>query len=212
MKFDELVALAGNEPVFETGLLLAGNVDRADVYKQLARWTQTGRVQQLRRGLYGLAPLYRKVEPHPFLVANRLAPGSYVSLQAALAYYNLIPETVPVITSVGNLRPGQWHTPLGVFTVRHIRPTLLWGYQQTQLPGGQQAFVATPEKALLDLLYLEPHSATPAFIAELRLQYLERLDLERLRTFAGRTRSAKLQAASAIIDELARQEAEYEVL
>jgi hypothetical protein len=61
MKFDELQALVQSEPVFETAFLLAGDVDPADVRKQLSRWKRAGRILQLRRGLYALAPPYQKV-------------------------------------------------------------------------------------------------------------------------------------------------------
>jgi hypothetical protein len=44
MKFNELQAFVQSEPVFETGLLLVGDVDPADVYKQLSRWKQAGQV------------------------------------------------------------------------------------------------------------------------------------------------------------------------
>ncbi|MCS7080575.1 MAG: hypothetical protein NZ585_11100 [Chloracidobacterium sp.] len=54
MEFAELLRLVGNEPVFETGLLLAGAVDPNDVRRQLSRWTTAGRLYQLRRGLYAL--------------------------------------------------------------------------------------------------------------------------------------------------------------
>ena len=82
MKFDRLLEIVSKEPVFETGLLLAGDVAPADVRRQLSRWTASGRLYQLRRGLYALAPLYQKVKPHPFLIANRMVRGSYVSLQS----------------------------------------------------------------------------------------------------------------------------------
>jgi predicted transcriptional regulator of viral defense system len=97
----------GDEPVFETGLLLAGDVDVADVHKQLSRWTSAGRLYQLRRGLYTLAPLYQKARPHPFMIANRVVRGSYVSCQSALAHYGLIPEEVLAVTSVASSRPGH---------------------------------------------------------------------------------------------------------
>ena len=107
----------GDEPVFDAGLLLAGEVDPADVRRQLSRWTAAGRLYQVRRGLYALAPPFQKVRPHPFLVANRLVQGSYVSCQSALAHYGLIPEYVPVVTSVAAARPGRWETPLGSLSV-----------------------------------------------------------------------------------------------
>src|SRR3990172_13404403 len=98
MEFKQLLDVVGDEPVFETGLLLAGNVDAADVRRQLSRWTKAGRLYQLRRGLYALAPPFQKVKPHPFLISNRMLRGSYVSCESALAHYNLIPEGVPMVT------------------------------------------------------------------------------------------------------------------
>ena len=94
MKFQDLIAIVAEEPVFETGLLLAGPGDPAHVRRQLSRWVRAGRVQQLRRGLYALAPPWRKRIPHPFLVANRLAPDSCVNGLSALAFAHAIPEYV----------------------------------------------------------------------------------------------------------------------
>ena len=44
MKYEDLLALVGEEPLFETGLLLAGDVDPADVQQQLSRWTRASRL------------------------------------------------------------------------------------------------------------------------------------------------------------------------
>ena len=142
--------------MFETGFLLAGEVDPADVRRQLSRWAKGGRLLQLRRGLYALAPPYRKVVPHPFLVANRLVRGSYVSLQSALAYHGLIPEHVPVTTSMTTGRPQRRENPLGSFEYHHVRMELLTGYRLERLGDGQEALVATPAKALADLVGLVP--------------------------------------------------------
>jgi len=213
MEFAELLSIVGDEPVFETGLLLAGEVDPADVRRQLSRWTKAGRLYQLRRGVYVLAPPHQKVKPHPFVVANALVRGSYVSLQAALAHYGLIPEYTPVVTSVTTGRPGRWETPLGVYAFRHVKASWFHGYRRLDVGRGQRAFVATPEKALLDLIYLEPGADRPAYLAELRLQALDRLDEERLARLAEESGSPKLRRAARSIATLARAEAaEYEAL
>ena len=81
VKFEALLGLVGEEPVFESALLLAGAIDPDDVRRQLSRWTTSGRLLQLRRGVYALAPPYAKLRPHPFAVANRMVRASYVSLQ-----------------------------------------------------------------------------------------------------------------------------------
>jgi predicted transcriptional regulator of viral defense system len=213
MEFTRLIETVGDEPVFETGLLLAGDVNAADVRRQLSRWVQAGRLYQLRRGHYGLAPPFQRVKPHPFVVANRLVRGSYVSLQAALAHYGLIPEAAPAVTSVTTGRPGHWETPLGVYAYRHVKPGLFFGYHLAEVSPGQRAFIARPEKALLDLVHLHPGGDDPAYLRELRLQNLERIDLDELQRLAERTVSPKLLRAAAITAELARAEAEeYEEL
>jgi predicted transcriptional regulator of viral defense system len=213
MEFERLLEVVGDEPIFETSLLLAGDVAPSNARRQLSRWTKAGRLYQLRRGIYALAPPFQKVKPHPFLVANRMVRASYVSLQAALAHYGLIPEYVPVVTSVTTARPGRWETPLGVYEFRHVKASLLFGYRLTDLGGGQKAFVATPEKALLDLIYLQAGGDSPDYLRELRLQNLDRLDAEELRRQAKRTGSAKLRRAAELVLELRRTERqEYETL
>jgi predicted transcriptional regulator of viral defense system len=209
MEFRQLVEIVGEEPAFETGLLLAGEVDPNDVRKQLSRWTQAGRLYQLRRGLYTLAPPFQKVKPHPFVIANRLVPNSYVSCQSALAHYGLIPEYVPVTTSVTTARPARWDTPLGSFEFRHIKVDLLRGYRLTDF--NQQAFIATPEKALLDLIYLQPRGDSPDYLRGLRLQNLDRLDMEELQRQADLAGRPKLRRAVNAVKELARSE-EYTLL
>lgn len=213
MEFAHLLEIVGDEPVFETGLLLAGDVHPTNVRRQLSRWAKTGRIYQLRRGLYALAPPFQKVKPHPFLVANHVVRGSYVSLQSALAYHGLIPETVPVTTSVTALRPARWDTPLGIYEYRHVKQELLFGCQLAEVSAKQQAFVATPEKALLDLVHLQPRGDVPEYLRQLRLQNLEWLDLDKLQWDAARAGSPKLRRAADCVIKLAEAEAqEYEIL
>ncbi len=212
MKFSALLKIIGGDPVFESSLLLAGDVNPKVVRLQLFRWVKSGRINQLRRGLYALAPPYQKTRPHPFLVANRLQRASYVSLQSALAFYGLIPEMVNITVSVTTGRPERLVTPLGIFEFRHIKLDLLFGYQMTNF-GGQNALVASPEKALLELVYLQPGGASPVYLRELRLQNLDRLDLDLLKKQAIAFESPKMAAAVKVTTALKQAEAEeYKVL
>ena len=208
MKFEELLSAVGGEPVFETGFLLAGSGGAAGVWRQLSRWVRAGRVVQLRRGLYTLASPFRKVDPQPFLVSNRLFRGSYVSRQAALAHYGLIPEAVPLVTASGNGRPQRMETPLGTYDLRHLKPTLIRGFRTEEVAQGQRAFVATPEKALLDLVYLAEGGDSSAFLRGLRLQHLERLDLHALEGTAALFGGKKIARATQTITALIREENE----
>lgn len=169
MKFGELLAIVDHEPVFETGLLLSGDREPADVRRQLSRWVARGWLHRLRRGLYALAPPHAKTRPHPFLIANQLVRGSYVSLQSALAHHGLIPEYVPLTTSVTTGRPGEWSNAFGRFQYRHLHRRLFGDFRLERLDSGQEAFVARPAKALADLVHLVPGADSLEYLDGLRL-------------------------------------------
>ncbi len=206
MKFGSLLNVVGDEPVFSSSLLMTHGEDSADIRRQLSRWVNEGKLIQLRRSIYMLAEPYRKKPAHPFLLANRLKSASYVSLQSALAWYGLIPEYVPVVTSVTTGRPGQLNTPAGSFVFKHVKKSLFPGYVCADLSYGQTAFVASPEKALLDLIYLSPGADTADYLSSLRIQHPERLDMERLRRMASSSGRAKLIRAANRLDAVLSEE------
>lgn len=213
MRYSQLLNIVGDEPLFESPLLTAGAVSPQHVHRRLTDWSNAGKVTPLRRGLYVLPKALRTAEPHPFVVANKLVAGSYVSLEMALRYYSLIPEHVTVITNVTTGRPGKWVNEFGRFAYRHMSVHYFFGMEYRQIRGEQYAFVAYPEKALLDLLYLRKGGDSPDFIESLRLQNLDQLDRARLQRFAERFNKPKLQRAAAVIARLAAAEAEeYETL
>ena len=208
MEFDRLLEIVGDEPLFETALLLAGDVDPDNIRRQLTRWTRAGRLFQLRRGLYALAPPYQKRKPHPFTIANCMVRASYVSCQSALAYYDLIPEYSPTVISVTTARPARWDTLLGTFVFRHIKTEYFQGYELRDLGGDDQAFLACPEKALFDLIYLTPGADSESYLRALRLQNFERLDHNTLKRLTKHFDRPKLYRASGRIQLLAHEDAE----
>ena len=206
MKWESLLKLVANEPVFSSALLLSGNVSARQVRLQLSRWVAAGRLLQLRRGLYALAPVWRKAEPHPFLVANRLQRGSYVSTQAALAFHGVIPEDVPVVTSVGPGRPETVRNTLGAFQFTHLAEGLLFGYSQLEVAPRQFAFVASAEKALLDLIHLTRGAASLEYLRELRLQNPEAINISMIMDLAQRSAKPKLMRAARLVGPLLEAE------
>lgn len=211
MKWTELLKLMADEPVFSSSILKAGNAMPSKTQVQLIRWVKAGNLIQLRRGLYALAEPYRKTNPHPFLVANRMKRASYVSLQSALAHYGLIPEYVPVVTSVTTGRPEHLRTKLGSFTFRHIKKAVFKGFQKIEVSTGQFAFIASPEKSLADLLYLTPGSEREAYLVELRLQNLDKIDQSELVKTSQEFRSPKLLRAVKKIIRLTEAERQEEL-
>ena len=201
-----MLEIVGDEPVFRTGLLLAGDVDSVHVRRQLGRWVKAGKVYQLRRGLYALAPPYQQTRPHPFLIANQLVRPSYVSLQSALAYYGLIPEYVPVTTSVTSDRPQEFATPLGKYQFQRVKKERFFAFNLEDLGDEQDAYVAAPEKALLDLAYLHPGGDSLPYLRGLRLQNLEQINSASLKEIALKFDSQKIERAAENIIQVMREE------
>lgn len=191
MKWREFLERYGDCPIIEPQMLYAGEPDSGALQVQLSRWVADGRLVKLARGKYLIAKPYRKIDPPVEHIANRLVYPSYVSLEYALAWYDLIPETVPVVTSVTTGRPRTYETALGTFRYRHVKRDLFWGCEAVSLQG-LDCVVAYPEKALVDLFYFWNGPATAERIQEMRFQNLERIDPARVRSFAKRTESPKL--------------------
>jgi predicted transcriptional regulator of viral defense system len=207
MEFQNLLYQVSDLPLFSSTLLQVGNVDRANLQKQLSRWTAAGKIHQLRRGLYILAEPYRQIEPHPFLIANRLLAPSYVSLQSALAYYDLIPETVPQVLSItSKMRSKAIETPFGSYRYHNIQSPMFSGFTLVQVSKDQSAYLARPEKALLDLIYLTNQGHTPEYLDTLRLQNLDQLDMKWMRKSARETGLMKLVKAVDHLDAIKDRE------
>ena len=136
--------------------LLDGTPQRR--YNLVNRALQHGELLQLRRGLYLLAPQLQNKLPHPFVLAQALQTGSYVSFETALGFHGWIPESVPLTLSVlpGRRRLEVDHAVLGLF--RFYPLALRQGYFLEAVDrhtfAGQTALVAQPLRALLDIACL----------------------------------------------------------
>ncbi|MEZ4861803.1 MAG: hypothetical protein R3C14_10860 [Caldilineaceae bacterium] len=213
MYFQQVAEKLTHLPLFESELLYAGADNPQQIQRQLSDWVRAGKVEQLRRGLYTLAAPYRTKAPHSYVIANHLVQSSYVSLQMALSHYDLIPEHVAVVTSVTTGRPGKWQNAYGHFSYQHIQPALFFGFYYRQVTVTQWAFMATPEKALLDLIYLTPNAESAGYIGALRLQNLDQLNLARLAAYVDRANKPKLKRALPHILHAVEEElTEYEPL
>ena len=161
MKWSTFLERFNDCAVIEPAMVYAGEANPGALQAQLSRWVKVGRLIKLARGKYVLAAPYRKLDLPLEHVANRLVYPSYVSIESALAWYDLIPEAVAVVTSITTGRPRVLENALGTFRYRHIRRDLFWGFASETLQG-QECIVALPEKAILDLFYERWHLSAPS--------------------------------------------------
>lgn len=137
--------------------LVKGSVQRR--YNLVNRALKAGDLIRLRRGLYVLANDWRRSPVHPFALAQRMEPGSYVSLESALSWHGWAPEAVHTITSIlpGRKRKDYRHVLFGLFTYRPlaVRPGSFLEQVQRMQVDEQTFLLATPLRALMDLVCLK---------------------------------------------------------
>ena len=139
-----------------------------DFYRpRLNEWQDKGYIKKIIRGYYLFSDLEIS-EEILFKIANRIYSPSYISLESALSYYHLIPESVYSITSISTRKTNRFTTSIGEFIYRTLKPTLFFGYELTKF-NGKYLKIASIEKALLDYFYLHPDIETEQDFDSLRI-------------------------------------------
>ena len=170
---------------------------------QLTRWKKQGLLLELRRGIYTLSKSERLVNFSKETAASNIYQPSYISLESALSYYKMIPERVMATTSVTTRKTKKFTNPLGVFIYRQVNVSLFFGFVAKKDEFGFPYFMAEPEKALLDYIYLNLGKINPnnkGFIKEsLRLQNFSTIHKKKLLQYAAKYKIAKL---SRLVEQL----------
>ncbi|MBU1127431.1 MAG: hypothetical protein ABIH88_02525 [Patescibacteria group bacterium] len=137
---------------------------------------------QLKKTLYSL----RNDLPSEFVLANRIYSPSYISLDSALAYYHLIPETVYSVTSVTSKAAREFEAIGRSFEYHKIKKSAYAGYLP-KLIDEEVVFIATPEKAAADFLYFV-WLGRRDFNDRLRWENIDRVKLEKYLRLFGQKR------------------------
>lgn len=179
-----------DRPVFTTREAAAlWRSEQTSASRRLGGLGKAGLVSRIQRGLWAIDP---EIEPHavgPYLTAPL---PSYVSLFSALAEHEMI-EQIPRQISLASLaRPRRILTSFGVYVVHQLSPELFGGFEGNDRDG----YLARPEKALFDLVYVRAAAGSRAYLPELTLprnfddgeltRWSERIDSKRLRTLVAR--------------------------
>jgi predicted transcriptional regulator of viral defense system len=132
----------------------------------LSRWNRSGKIIMVAPGYYVL-PDETTDETDLFAIAGRIYTPSFVSLESALSFYGLIPETVLSVTSICTRKTRRINSPLCTFIYRSIQPQCYSGYEAKK--GRKHSFlIASPERAVVDLLYQRRDISSAADMLELR--------------------------------------------
>ena len=114
----------------------------------LHRYTKKGLISRLKRGIY----VFPNRLPPDLYIANKLYEPSYVSLEFALSYHRVIPETVYEITSVTTKATRHFSVSGKTYSYRKLKRAAFTGYYVVQRQGAN-FLIADAEKAFVDVLY-----------------------------------------------------------
>lgn len=182
--FKELKAL-GSVPVsMEVLQSLYRNYRSPNMH--IAMLEKKGLLIRLKRGLYAVSPEISGQEISLGLVANHLYGPSYVSLHWALRWYGLIPERIDTVTSITTRHTREFENSLGRFTFRGVFQEYFPIGIKSHEDAGLHFLLATPEKALCDMLMQEKYVPGQS-LSRLEVFFEEdmRMDLEDLRQMDG---------------------------
>lgn len=122
---------------------------------KVSHWLQSGALIRVKKGLYVFGREFAESPYSKEVIANLIYGPSAVSLTYALSYYGLIPKSVSEITSITNSRHKLFETPVGRFSYCYLSPKhYSVGIELQQMNLEEQFFMASPEKALCDYIYL----------------------------------------------------------
>lgn len=173
----------GNVPV-TSNLLAACYGNLKESKKKVQALEKAGDLIRLRRGLYVVNPELSGKNINMPLCANHIYGPSYVSLHWALRWYGLIPERVFRMTST-TFRPSKtFETPFGIFDYYKVETEYFPIGIRMVTEDGVSFLIATPEKALCDLILYDNY--LPAKSVKGLMRYLEddiRFDMDELAHF-----------------------------
>lgn len=146
--------------------------------RKLKELQKKGLLIRLKKGFYILSKELIGKEYSTEIAANLIYGPSYLSLEYALSFYNLILERVENFTSVTTQKNKSFATPLGHFTYQHLSSSLYpLGVALKKTSEGRYFQIASPEKALMDIFTLkfknsirpQPKDITIALEEDLRI-------------------------------------------
>jgi predicted transcriptional regulator of viral defense system len=142
----------GKNTLYQLGKQLG--LKDASINTYISRFLKNRDIALLMRGVYVTSDFFEKNRTdisYSFYLANILRRPSYVSSWAALQYYDLATEAIHSITSVTLKVTREYRTRAGNFPYQSIDKRLFSDFVLEK--GKFDFFIATPSKALFDLLY-----------------------------------------------------------
>ena len=204
MKFTEIQHILENLKIFSINDLR--KIDPQFEKKKIFLWKKNWLIKSVYRWYYILNK--QEIDTNfLFKIANTIHNPSYISMESALSYYNLIPESVYTITNITTKKTLEINNNILSFSYRSIKNDFFWWYKEVNI-NGYSYLIAEIEKTLLDFFYLNKNIKDENDILWLRLNSIilkEKVDKKKiekyLRKFNKNTLDKKIKILFNLLDK-----------
>ncbi len=168
MRFFDFEKVMAGTPVFTANEAKNIFFNQENILVQIAFWVKKGYLKKIEKGLYLLSTKENEIDPLTF--ASKIYAPSYLSLEFMLNRYGIIPDIPWTYTSISSRKTKFFENSFGNFSYQQIKKELFTGYI-TESRGGISFNVATPEKTIMDFIYLNKNRFVPKpdFWQEMRI-------------------------------------------
>ena len=151
--------------------------------KKVVWLEKNGYIIRLKRGVYVVNPEHSGKILSNELIANHLYAPSYISMLTALRYYGLIPEAVYTHQSMTVKHSRRFQTPIGNYDYKYIAREAFSVGVRSLHKGDYSFLIASPEKALCDLIANSKVNLRYLKEVENYLEYDIRMDMDEFYKF-----------------------------
>ena len=142
------------------------------IYQAIKRLKKDGVINSFKNGVYYLTG----APPNEFLAANQIYYPSYISLETALNYYGILIQTPQIIFSVTCKRGKELLCNNKEYSYHHLTQKYFFDYIKEK-----DFLIATPEKALIDTIFLNSFGKLKTDLDELVLNIISKKRLYRIK-------------------------------
>lgn len=176
-------------------------------YKQaknlVTKLVKNGWLIRIKRGLYAISDLSTRgfLTLSPYLVANLLVPDLYVSFEFALQHYGMFDQLTDKTISISLKMYNSVKLATTEYSFVKTKPEYYFGWQDVQVDN-KTARVATPEKALIDMINFHKSQYSIDLVIEKLLEHKNDLDIPRLNDYISRFSITTIKIFGLVFDLL----------
>ncbi len=181
--------------------------------RRLFEWKQKGYLIKLTNKWYVFSNVAFN-EGLSFLISNSICQPSYISLETALCFHQLIIANAPAdsfgkksIQAITKHKTVIYHNDRGTYSYRKIKPEFYIGFENVEIDG-KPIQMANPVKALIDFLYFNAtlNSISKLISIDWNMQAITQLNWQKISTVQSNIGSKALNRRMELLKKVLKIE------